>query len=221
MQLPSFSLVIFLAELARLTYGKQSWSFTPATFIPPAKPPVDVAASTALSAKKKTVAPAASKKIQVKLLKHVAGTGQAGDVVMVTPPFYNNKLRPTKSATLISDDQVEMERAKAALEAKERQTTAAAIKERVEATPLMLKRKAGPDGQLFGGIGAKVLMEELKEVTGEGDFLDSKSVKIIALMDGDGKKMQGDIKHLGSFSASLSLTKDVVAKIEIEVQAED
>ena len=107
------------------------------------------------------------------------------------------------------------------MEAEERQTKAASIKERVEAEPLLLKRKAGPDGHLFGGVGAKNLMEELKASTGESDFLDSKSVKIIALMDGDGKKIRGDIKHTGSFQADLSLMKDVVAKVTIEVQPEE
>ena len=226
--------VVSLAALPRTADAASpgsSWTFTKACFIPPANPPPQRSSvatadnvnnsNTALSAKKKTAAPAASKKIQVKLLKHVAGTGQAGDVVLVTPPFFNNKLRPTKSATLISDEQVKMEKDEAALAEKERQTKAAAIKEQVEGSALVVTRKAGPDGQLFGGIGAKIIMEELKASTGESDFLDSKPVKITQLMDDNGKKMRGDIKHTGSFTANLSLMKDVVAKVAIEVKAEE
>ena len=199
----------------------QSWSFTKATFIPPAHPPlVECSTTTALQARKKAAAPAASKKVQVKLLKHVAGTGQAGEVVMVTPPFYNNKLRPTKSAVLISDEEVDMERVEAALAEKELTSKAESIKEQVEGALLTLKRKAGPDGQLFGGIGAKNIIEELKETTGEDDFLGGKTVKITALMDGDGKKMRGDIKHTGSFQATLSWTKDIKATVAIQVEAE-
>ena len=220
---------ILLATLPALVVvaveGRSSWSFTKATFIPPANPPAqDFRGHNAfcLSAKKKSATPtAASKKIQVKLLKHVAGTGQAGEVVMVTPPFYNNKLRPTKSATLISDEQVEMEKSQADLQQKERELKAAALQEQVEAEKLVLRRKAGPDGQLFGGIGPKCLIDELKSKTGESDFLDCKSVKITALLDENGDKMQGDIKHTGSFQATLELTKKAIATVNIEVQAED
>lgn len=192
------------------------WSFTKATFIPPANPPADIS----LSAKKKSSAPPASKKIQVKLLKHVAGTGQAGEVVMVTPPFFNNKLRPTKSAELITDEQVELEKAEAALAEEERQSRAASLKEQIEGAPLLLTRKAGPDGQLFGGIGAKNIIDELKSSTGADDFLGRKDVKITALVDGDGKKMRGDIKHTGLFKASLSLTQAITATVTIQVDPE-
>ena len=208
---------------------RSSWSFTQATFIAPAVDHRHHHQNTntnndpfCLSAKKKSTAPtAASKKIQVKLLKHVAGTGQAGEVVMVTPPFYNNKLRPTKSATLISDDQVEMEKSQSELREKERQLKASSLQEQVEGEPLVLRRKAGPDGQLFGGIGPKILMEEVKAKTGENDFFDDKGVKITAILDGDGKKMQGDIKHIGSFEAKLQLTQKVIASVKIEVEEEE
>lgn len=178
---------------------------------------------TSLAAKKKA-SPAASKKIQVKLLKHVAGTGQAGDVVMVTPPFFNNKLRPTKSAELISDEQVALERSEAATAAVQRETQAKEIKERIEGTPLVLHRKAGPEGHLFGGINAKVIIEELKGNSGssdsDADFLNGKNVKVTALLDGEGKKMRGDIKETGSFHATIVLTKEISAKVDIEVKAE-
>jgi large subunit ribosomal protein L9 len=182
--------------------------------------PTSSSSITRLSAKKKA-APAAAKKIQVKLLKHVAGTGNAGDIIMVTPPFYNNKLRPTKLAELISDEQVELERSEAASAAAEREAKAKALKELIERTPLVLKRKAGPEGHLFGGINAKVIIEELKGSTGEADFLSSKGVKVTALLDGEGKKMRGDIKELGSFQATLALTKEVSAKVELEVKSEE
>lgn len=218
--------------------GANQWQFTKATFIPPANPPVPSArssgvdhgttgavfgsssSSSLLQAKKKSAAPAASKKIQVKLLKHVAGTGQAGDVVMVTPPFFNNKLRPTKSAQLISNEQVELEQAAADLAEEELQNKATSLKEQLEGEPLVLTRKTGPDGQLFGGIGAKNIIDELKATTGAADFMGQKGVKITGLTDGEGKKMRGDIKHTGSFKASISLTKDIRATVEIEVKAE-
>ena len=74
---------------------------------------------------------AATKKVQVKLLKHVAGTGQAGEVVMVTPAFFNNKLRPTKSAKIISDEDVESERAEAEALAESTKATATELQEKI------------------------------------------------------------------------------------------
>jgi large subunit ribosomal protein L9 len=213
-----------LAKRANTSGG--SWSFTTATFIPPAHPPSTSCRAEVLplaARKKAATASPASKKIQVKLLKYVAGTGQAGDVVLVTPPFFNNKLRPTKLAELISDEQVQQERAATAAMLRELEATATVLKKALEEDgPLVLRRKAGPDGRLFGGIGPKLLMEEFKKATSpsEKDFFDSKGVKVTALMDEDGKKIRGDIKHTGSFQASLSLTKNIMASVNIEVQAE-
>jgi len=177
---------------------------------------------TVLSTKKKgggASAPA-SKKMQVKLLKHVAGTGQAGQIVMVSPAFYNNKLRPTKSAEVISDEQLQQEQEEAQEQEKATRQKAIELKDKLEDTTLEITRKAGPDGQLFGGIGAKVIMEELKVKLGNDVFLDSKSVKISQMTDSDGKKMRGDIKHTGEFGAVLSLIKDITAKFTISVKPE-
>ena len=59
--------------------------------------------------KKKDTTVGKSGKIQVKLLKYVAGTGSAGEVIMVAPAFFANKLQKTGSAVRISDDDVEKE----------------------------------------------------------------------------------------------------------------
>lgn len=175
--------------------------------------------SVLVASKKKggSQASTSSKKIQVKMLKYVSGTGQKGDVVMVTPAFFQNKLRPTQSAQIISDDEVDKERAAAAALEKETKETAQSLKEEIEKLELVLPRKAGPDGQLFGGVGPKTIMEELKKKV-DNSFLDNKGVKIQALFDVDGKKMRGDIKHTGEFQSTVSLTKDIIAKFEVVVK---
>lgn len=175
--------------------------------------------ATALQSKKKTTTSTANKKIQVKLLKHVAGTGQAGEVVQVTPAFFNNKLLPTKSAQLITDDQVELEQKKARDRQNEIIKKANELKMQIDELNLEIVRKAGPDGQLFGSIGPKVVMEELKQKISD-DFLDEKFVRISHLMASDGNKISGDIKHIGDFSASISLTTDITATFKIQVLPE-
>lgn len=178
---------------------------------------------TALLAKRKGGESSVAKggKVQVKLLKHIAGTGQAGDVVMVTPAFFNNKLRPTQSAQIISDEEVSKEQSEAEKEEKEAIATATALKEKIQDLKLTLKKKAGPDGQLFGGINTKMIVAELQDALGdEKEYLSQKQVKISELSDGEGKKMRGDIKHTGTFDAKISLRKDTSAKFNVVVEAE-
>jgi large subunit ribosomal protein L9 len=169
---------------------------------------------------KKAAGPATSKKVQVKLLKHVAGTGQAGEVINVTPAFFNNKLRPTKSAVMISDDEVEKQNAEAKATAAETKAKATELQTKISEMTLTVSRKAGPDGQLFGGISAKGVVQELQNLIND-DFLDQKGVKIAELTDSKGSKIRGDIKHTGEFGAKIVLAKDISAKFSITINPED
>lgn len=234
---------IFVCAKVLFALGKSS-SATKASFVSPATPsivrsapaPTEIAfarnravsngygiyssSGSVLNAKKKNAGGAATKKgkVQVKLLKHVAGTGQAGDVIQVTPAFFNNKLRPTNSAAIISDEEVAKERAEGEEMEREINEKAKELQATLSETTLTLTRKAGPEGQLFGGIGPKVIMSELEKVNGS-KFLSQKWVKISEILDENGKKMRGDIKHTGSFGARINLKKDISAKFAIEVVA--
>jgi large subunit ribosomal protein L9 len=180
--------------------------------------------STALPAGKKKAGGSAVShggKVQVKLLKHVAGMGQAGEVVLVTPAFFNNKLRPTQSARVISDDEVAKEQSEAEQHEKEAIATAKTFQEKIEGLTLTLTKKAGPDGHLFGGINIKMIVTELQASLGdEKEYMTQKHVKISDLSGEDGTKIDGDIKHTGKFAAKIHLRKDVVAKFDIVVNAE-
>lgn len=208
--------------------ASKSWSLQSASFVPPASPTskrsgrtfpsahsIPVRPATHLLAKRKA-APAAAKKIQVKMLKYIEGTGHIGEVVMVTPAFFSNKLRPTSSAVVVSDEEVAMAIADANALERETNAHAEALKERMEDLALKLKRKAGPDGQLFGGIGPKCIMDELHTLLAD-DFLSHKNVKIAGMTYGDGKDLRGDIKHIGEFGATLSLTKEISVLFKIVV----
>lgn len=174
---------------------------------------------TVLLLSKKKAAPASVKKIQVKMLKYVEGTGHIGEIVMVTPAFFQNKLRPSASAVMITDEEVMKAKLEAEAMEKETREKAEALKERLDDVSILLRRKAGPDGHLFGGIGPKCIMEEL-ETTINDDFLKQKNVKIISITNEDGSEMNGDIKHTGIFKASLSLTKEIFGSFGIIVEAE-
>jgi large subunit ribosomal protein L9 len=161
----------------------------------------------------------ASKKIQVKLLKHVPGTGQAGEVILVSPAFFNNRLRPTSLAKEITNEQVEQERMAKSTKQQQDNELAIQMVERIEALKLTMKRKVGPNGHLFGGVGSKMVMEELYSAISD-DFLRQKNVKITAMLDPEGKRLDGDIKTIGTFTATVSLTKEHDAQLKVIVEAE-
>jgi ribosomal protein L9 len=160
----------------------------------------------------------------VKLLQNVPGTGQAGEVILVTPAFFNNKLLPTHLAKIISDEQVEQERQ--AKNAKEQADDARAVqlKAQIEALPaLVLRRKVGPNGQLFGGVGPKMIMDLLSSAIPDEFWTQQKGVKITAMMDAvDGqKKIVGDIKTVGTYRANIALTKAHSATLSFVIAAEE
>jgi ribosomal protein L9 len=168
--------------------------------------------------KKKAVA-APPKKIQVKMLKYVEGTGHVGEIVMVTPAFFQNKLRPSASAVMITDEEVIKAKAEQAAQEQETRTKAEALKEQLTGLSITILRKAGPEGHLFGGIGPKSIMEELGKYI-QDDFLKLKSVKISSIADDNGDVLRGDVKHTGSYHVSLSLTNDISATFDIIVAPE-
>jgi large subunit ribosomal protein L9 len=178
-----------------------------------------IVSATQLASKKKAAA-AATKKIQVRLLKYIHGTGLAGEVINVTPAFYQNKLRPQKLAELISDEEVKVEKVRVAAVEKATREKANELKEKLTGLTLQIKRTSGPDGKLFGGIGSKAIMDEIKTIIVD-DFLDGKGVKVQAITDEEGNKLQGDIKHTGNFGATIALTPDISATIEMVVASEN
>jgi ribosomal protein L9 len=123
---------------------------------------------------------ASSNQVQVKLLKHVAGTGQAGDVVLVNPAYFNNKLRPQQAAKIVSKEEVEAQVAETIAKIASTREQALAWKEVLHSSSdtddmdsthslqsasyvlHLSDNKTGPDGhKLFGGIGVKKLYQEL------------------------------------------------------------
>lgn len=177
------------------------------------------------------------KKMQVRMLKTVPGTGQTGDVVLVTPAFFNNKLRPTGSASMISDQEVKEMQMQREIMLHEVIQHARTLQQCIESSGetdngnnnnnnnfcLRLRQKAGPDGQLFGSIHHKTLLKELKDTIGNDEaakFLSQKSVKVTEVVDGEGQPLRGDIKHVGSYQATIYLTNDISAKLAIVVEAE-
>lgn len=170
--------------------------------------------------KKKDTTVGKGGKIQVKLLKHIAGTGQAGDVINVAPAFFRNKLEKSGSAIRISEEEVEQETAEKKQKDAEERASANDMKEKIESMTLNLMRKAGPEGHLFGGIGYKIILGELKNEFPKG-ALDAKYIKITQVKGEDGKVLKHDIKDIGEYEATISLLKGISANFKVSVVADE
>eukprot|EP00558_Chaetoceros_sp_UNC1202_P006011 CAMPEP_0197233722 /NCGR_PEP_ID=MMETSP1429-20130617/1717_1 /TAXON_ID=49237 /ORGANISM="Chaetoceros sp., Strain UNC1202" /LENGTH=242 /DNA_ID=CAMNT_0042692027 /DNA_START=38 /DNA_END=766 /DNA_ORIENTATION=+ len=202
-------------------HSKSNQSFRPTHLVPRASPTVGRNGRfPPLFGKKKDTTLGKGGKIQVKLLKHIAGTGSAGEVIMVAPAFFQNKLQRSGSAVRISDDEVAKETAEKEQRDKEASDIATDLKEKIEGMSLSLSRKAGPDGQLFGGIGYKLILGELKKNFPKG-ALDAKYIKIASIKDEDDKNLKHDIKVVGEYTGTISLLKGgVSADFKISISAE-
>lgn len=97
----------------------------------------------------------------------------------------------------------------------ETRAEATELAEELAGTTIVIKRKAGEDCTLFGGIGEKLSQRSCKPSSN----ISRKGVNIVAVRE-DGKKLKHDIKHIGDFEAQISLTKDITGKVKVEVQAE-
>ena len=160
-----------------------------------------------------------SGKIQVKLLKHVEGTGHVGDIIMVAPAFFQNKLKKSNSAIRITDEEAAKENAEKKAKAKEVLDAAKDIQEKIENLNISLSKKAGPDGHLFGGVGRKLILDELRKQFPKG-AINGKQVKITSIIDQDKNDLTQDIKEIGEYKATISLLKDVSATFSVSVVAD-
>mmetsp|Transcript_2033 Transcript_2033/g.2881 ORF Transcript_2033/g.2881 Transcript_2033/m.2881 type:complete len:251 (-) Transcript_2033:58-810(-) len=153
-----------------------------------------------------------SKKVQVKLLKNVNGTGEAGDIVLVSSSFFYNKLRPSKSAQIVSKDM------KVRGQKKTDVVTAMAMKDLLEGFNVLIQRKSGSDGRFTDGIGSRVIMEELSKQL-PNKLWKSEDVKLISVLDDNGKRFKGYIKGAGRFVANVQLAEDIVGELKFLVEA--
>lgn len=177
-------------------------------------------------------------KIQIKMLASVPQIGQAGDIVFVSSAVFQNQLQRQKKARLISAEEV------ALIEAEKQQEEAEATQKAIDTKKMMeeamlesigeecstdqdicgvaltMARKAGPEGNLFGGINPKMIMDELANTFPDGSW-EGKQVKLTDMKDSDGKDVKKkDIKHTGEYTCVVKLGNDVDVTFILSVVAE-
>lgn len=173
----------------------------PATRSPPA----------CLMAKKKKAA-GKTAMVQVVLNQPVKGIGKKGEVVSVKSAYAENVIIRGGLGELATDDKL------AEIEVANQEAAAAAAAEKAAAVEtdkklvecfgeggVLIKKKAGPDGALFGSVTPTELAEALK--TKAGVTVDKKSIR------------PPEMKQVGSGTAEIQLHKEVTCSLKVVVEA--
>ena len=144
------------------------------------------------------------------LNRDVKGTGKAGDIVKVSDGYARNMLIPkgyAKEATEGNVRNLEKQKAIAAEKKAEEKAAAQALAEKINASSVTIKTKAGEGGRIFGSITSKDIADALA---------DQKKLTV------DKKKIQLDnpIKQTGEMTVDIKLSPEVMAKLKVTVTAE-
>ncbi len=146
--------------------------------------------------------------MKVILTEDVKGTGKKGDVVSVKDGHGRNFLIPRGLALAATEGNIRrFESVVKSIQNKRGRDLKAAgeIKERLEQTSLVIRKKVGTEGKLFGSVTQMDVVEEIKKVTGLE--IDKKSVKI-----------EEPIKMTGAYTIEIHLEQDINASVKIEVE---
>src|SRR5208283_2701647 len=104
--------------------------------------------------------------MRVILLDNIEGLGKKGETRDVRDGYGRNFLVPrglVMPATMGNLKKIQ-EQAKAVMGKREKDLkTAGFVKQRLEETPLAIKKKSGVDGKLFGSVTAKDVVEAVKK----------------------------------------------------------
>lgn len=143
------------------------------------------------------------------LTNEVSGLGEAGDVVEVKNGYARNYLLPKGFAVLwTKGGEKQVAQIKAAREARALATVeeAQALKSSLEAATVKIAVKAGAEGRLFGAVKTADVATAVA-AAGLGE-IDKRKVEFVA-----------PIRSTGNHTATVRLTGDVVAKLNLQVVA--
>ena len=144
------------------------------------------------------------------LLDNIEGVGKKGETRDVRDGYGRNFLVPRGLAMPATSGNIKkvQEQAKTLIGKREKDLkTAAFVKQRLEETPLSIKKKAGVDGKLFGSVTAKDVVE---------------AVKLALNLDVDKRTIRLDdpIKTTGVHTVEVHLERGVEAQLRLEIEEE-
>ena len=147
---------------------------------------------------------------QAILLEDVEELGQRGDPVDVSPGYLRNFLIPRKLAATATPgalEQAQQRRAAAEKAEKaraEREEQAASL---LSKTVLTIYQRAGEDGKLFGSVGAKEIVEAIR---------DARDLRI----DRRKVRLEQPIREIGTHMVEIELADGAIASVKTIVTEE-
>ena len=144
--------------------------------------------------------------MKVILIDEIRGLGSRGDVVTVKDGYARNFLIPKKlarEATSGNLKSVEQERKKWDALAQQERTVAQKAADRVKGMKIVINKRTGDNGQLFGSVTANDI----------ADALEAKGVEV----DKRRIELGHPIKTTGVHDVDVRLHRDVTAHIQVEV----
>jgi large subunit ribosomal protein L9 len=144
--------------------------------------------------------------MKVILIEELRGLGTRGDVVNVKDGYARNYLIPknlAREATAGNLKSVEQERKKWALLGQKEKDSAAKAAESVKGMKIVVHKRVGENGQLFGSVTANEIADALMA---KGVEVDKRRIEL-----------GHPIKSLGVHDVEVRLHRDVSAQIQVEV----
>jgi large subunit ribosomal protein L9 len=149
--------------------------------------------------------------MKVILTEDLRGTGKRGETVDVKEGYGRNYLIPEGLALPANEsNQKRFENIIKNLQDKKGRVLKAAsdIKEKLEEITLIIKKKAGSDGKLFGSVTHKDVADSIKETIGVD--INKKSVRI-----------NEPIKSTGAHTLEIHLEQNITATVKVEVEKKE
>ncbi len=147
--------------------------------------------------------------MQVILRKEVEKLGAEGELVKVKDGYARNFLIPRGLAVRATEGRVraiETEKKQKAFKIERERKAARDVAESLERLTLVVTAKAGDEGRLFGTVTTQMISDALKA---KGYDIDRRSIEI-----------ESPIKQVGLHTVKVKLYTDVVANLNMQVDAE-
>jgi large subunit ribosomal protein L9 len=148
--------------------------------------------------------------MKIILKEDVKALGSIGDIVTVKDGYARNYLIP-KGLAIRADEKnlKQFLHQKRLIERKlnKIKIQAETLKEKLEQVELNIKQKIGKSGKLFGSVTSLIIEKELEK---EGFDIDRKKILL-----------KEPIKTLGNFEIDVKLHPEVIAKLKVNVIAEE
>ena len=149
--------------------------------------------------------------MQIILLEKVQNLGALGDTIDVKPGFARNYLIPAgKAVAATPANMAAFEERRAELERQQAEAVAAASAraEKLDGLRVVVVRKAGEEGKLFGSVGP-------------ADVADAITAAAIEVERAE-VRMHGDsIRQTGEYTVEVQLHADVTANVTLAVEPEE